>query len=100
MLYVSEEKIMSNEIDVNNTPVELSEEELEGIAGGISISISGSMFEKSDIFSAHRKGSRRSSIFKSSQTFSSAFQIIGLDLNSPREIMSFFSGLVKFFGRK
>lgn len=96
---------MSNEIDVNNTPVELSEEELEGIAGGINIFFSGSMFEKSDIFSAQRKGSKRrsmgtSSILKSSQVFSSAFQVIGLDLNSPNDIMSFFSGLAKLFRRK
>ena len=96
---------MSNEIDRNHTNVELSEEELDGIAGGISIFLSSSMFEKSDIFSAQRsssrrKGSRRSSMFQSSNIFSSSFQAIGLGLNSPNDIMSFFSGLAALFGRR
>ncbi len=96
---------MSNEMDIDYTTVELSEQELEEIAGGISIFFSGSTFEKSDIFSAHRRNSSRghsrsSSVFKSSHTLSSAFQLIGLGLNSPSDIMSFFSGLAAFFGRR
>ncbi|MGF1675878.1 MAG: hypothetical protein ACFCUV_19660 [Rivularia sp. (in: cyanobacteria)] len=89
--------------DINDIPLELSEEELEGIAGGVNIFFSGSMFGKSDIFSVQRQGSKRrrgSSIFKSSQTSSSAFQVIGLGLNSPDDILSFFSGLAQLFGRK
>ncbi len=98
--------MMSNdeELDVNHTPVELSEEELDGISGGISIFLSGSTFEKRDIFSTHRRSSRRrgrgsSSTFGTSQTFSSAFQFIGLGFNSAEDVMKVLSGLARLFGR-
>lgn len=97
---------MSNfeEKHINSTPVELSEEELDGISGGISIYFSGSMFEGSSMFASQRRGSRRrgfsrSSAFGSSRTSSSAFQVIGLGLNSPADVMSFFSGLAALFRR-
>jgi hypothetical protein len=94
---------MSNEIDIN-VPVELSDAELEEVAGGIDIFLSGSTFEQRDIFAAHRRGSRRSrfsssSIFRSSYISSSAFQFIGLGFNSVSDALSFVSGFAKLFGR-
>ncbi|MBF2063078.1 MAG: hypothetical protein IGS39_01390 [Calothrix sp. C42_A2020_038] len=96
---------MPNEFDdmeTNPSPIELSQEELDGISGGISIFVSGSMFERRDVFAQQRKGSRRrgSSVFASSHIFSSAFQIIGLGLNSPGDVMNFFRGIFGFFGRR
>jgi hypothetical protein len=90
------------EKNIDSTPVELSQEELDGISGGISIFFSGSTFEGSNMFTSQRRGSRRrgrSSTFGSSRTSSSAFQVIGLGLNSPADVMSFFSGLAGLFRR-
>jgi hypothetical protein len=89
--------------NIDSTPLELSQEELDGISGGISIFFSGSTFEGSSMFASQRRGSRRrggrSSTFGSSRTSSSAFQVIGLGLNSPADVMSFFSGLAGLFRR-
>ncbi len=91
------------DIDTNHSPVELSQEELDGISGGISIFVSGSTFQRSDVFAKVRKRSRhggRSSSFGSSQISSSAFQIMGIGLNSSEDIMTFFRGIFGFFGRR
>lgn len=92
------------DIDANNhSPVELSQEELDGISGGISIFVSGSTFQRSDVFAQSRRRSRRgsrSSSFGSSQISSSAFQIMGIGLNSSEDIMTFFKGIFGFFGRR
>jgi hypothetical protein len=92
-----------NDVNTNHSPVELSQEELDGISGGISIFVSGSTFDRSDVFTQSRKSSRRrssNSIFRSSQISSSAFQIIGLGLNTSEDITNFFRGLFGFFGRR
>ncbi|BAY20726.1 hypothetical protein NIES2100_04690 [Calothrix sp. NIES-2100] len=94
---------MSNETNINNTPVELSPEELDAVAGGIDIYLSGSTFEQRDIFSANRRSYRRNSrnsIFQSSYISSSAFQFIGLGFNSVSDALSFVSGFAKLFGRR
>ena len=96
---------MSKETNINKTPVELSQEELDAVAGGIDIFLSGSTFEQTDIFSAHRSSSRRNrfsrnSLFKSSYISSSAFQFIGLGFNSVSDALSFVSGFAKLFGRR
>ena len=96
---------MSNELDVNSTQIELSEQELEQVAGGIDIFLSGSVFEQSDELianstSSNASGAQTTSISKSSHTFSSAFQFIGLGFDSMGDVMNVFSGLAKLFGRK
>jgi len=95
---------MSNEKDINNAPIELSDEELNEVSGGIDIYLSGSMFEQKDIFSVQRSSSRRgfgsNSIFKSSDISSAAFQVIGLGFNSVSDAMGFLQGFAKLFGRR
>jgi hypothetical protein len=96
---------MSNETNINNSPIELSDDELEAVAGGIDIFLSGSTFEQTDIFSAQRSSSRRNrfgrnALFKSSHISSSAFQFIGLGFNSVGDALSFVSGFARLFGRR
>ncbi|BAY64333.1 hypothetical protein NIES22_44290 [Calothrix brevissima NIES-22] len=94
---------MSNETNINNSPIELSPEELDAVSGGIDIYLSGSTFEQRDIFSANRRSSRRNSrnsLFSSSYISSSAFQFIGLGFSSVSDALSFVSGFAKLFGRK
>ncbi|BAZ39315.1 hypothetical protein NIES4101_52670 [Calothrix sp. NIES-4101] len=96
---------MADEIDIDNTPVELSEEELDGISGGIDIYLSGSMFNQQDVFAGSRSGSRRrgfgrSSFFKSSSISSSAFQLIGLGFNSASDALGFVKEFGRLFGRR
>lgn len=96
---------MSNQLDVNHTSVELSEQELEQVAGGIDIFMSGSVFENHEVMlaqntSSNSSGGGTSSVFKSSRTFSSAFQFIGLGFDSMGDVMNVFSGLAKLFGRR
>jgi hypothetical protein len=91
------------DIDINHAPVELSQEELDGISGGISIFVSGSTFQRSDVFAQSRRRSRRgsrSSSFGSSQISSSSFQILGIGLNTSEDITAFFRGIFGFFGRR
>ena len=94
---------MSNELDVNHT-VELSEQELEKVAGGIDIFLSGSVFEQSDdLFanstSSNASGAQTTSI-SNSHTFSSAFQFIGLGFDSISDVTKVFKGLAGLFGRR
>ncbi|ARV59875.1 hypothetical protein BZZ01_15665 [Nostocales cyanobacterium HT-58-2] len=96
---------MSNELDVNRTPVELSQKELEEVAGGIDIFLSGSIFEKNDLFASQQTGSNltgagSNSVLNSSHTFSSAFQFIGLGLESFSDVVKVFRGLSRLFGRR
>lgn len=96
---------MSTEINVNRALVELSAQELEEVAGGVDIFLSGSTFEKSDVFfaqttSSNPTGAETSSVFKSSHTFSSAFQCIGLGFDSFGDVMNSFKGLAGLFGRR
>lgn len=93
---------MPNETNIDNIPIELSDEELDGISGGIDIFLSGSSFQQRDIFSSQRRGSRRrgrSSIFKSSFISSSAFQAVGLGFNSVSDALSFMGAFARLFGR-
>jgi hypothetical protein len=96
---------MSDEINIDNVPVELSDEELDGISGGIDIYLSGSMFNRQDIFTRTRSSSRRrgfgsSSFAKSSNISSSAFQLIGLGFNSASDALSFVTEFGRLFGRR
>jgi hypothetical protein len=97
---------MSDEINMDNVPVELSDEELDGIsAGGIDIFMSGSMFNRQDIFTRTRSSSRRkgfgsSSFSRSSNISSSAFQLIGLGFNSANDALGFVKEFGRLFGRR
>jgi hypothetical protein len=95
---------MSDDKDIDNTPIELSEEELDGISGGIDIYLSGSMFNQRDVFagsrtSSRRRGFGRSSFSKSSNISSSAFQLIGLGFNSASDALGFVKEFGRLFGR-
>lgn len=85
-------------MDINKTPIELSESELNNISGGIDILLSGSMFEQSEISSVQQTPS--TSNFKSNYISSSAFQIGIFGTGSVNDAKSFFTGLVKLFGRR
>ena len=90
-----------------NTPTELSEEELDEVSGGIDLFLSGSTFEQTHI-SAYNRGQSQIngfsrggiSSFRSSHTFSSAFQVIGLGFNSVGDALSFLNGFARLFGRR
>lgn len=92
---------MSN-LDKNIAPIELSEEQLDQVSGGIDIFLSGSMFEQRNIFSSRHKNSRRrrsSSFVQSSYISYSAFQFIGNGFDSVSDAMSFVRGFMRLFGR-
>ncbi|MEM7553431.1 MAG: CTB family bacteriocin [Cyanobacteria bacterium P01_A01_bin.84] len=97
---------MSDEININNLPTELSEEELDDVSGGFDIFISGSTFEQTHISSFNRGQSSINgfsggiSSFRSSHTSSSAFQIAGLGFNSVSDALGFLGGFAKLFGRR
>lgn len=97
---------MFNQIDdIERTQIELSAQELEEVAGGVDIFMSGSVFENNEVVLAQNTSSNpspcgTSSVFKSSHTFSSAFQFIGLGFDSMGDVMNVFSGLAKLFGRR
>lgn len=97
---------MSNQIEHNHSPVELSAEELDAVAGGIDIYLSGATFQQQDIFAGSTTGSRRrrrgfggSSFFRSSFISSSAFQMVGLGFSSVSDALSFVAGFARLFGR-
>lgn len=97
---------MFNQIDdIERTQIELSAQELEEVAAGVDIFMSGSVFENNEVVLAQNTSSNpspcgTSSVFKSSHTFSSAFQFIGLGFDSMGDVMNVFSGLAKLFGRR
>lgn len=96
---------MTNQLNANNAQVELSAQELEEVAGGIDIFMSGAVFESNEVMlaqntNANASGAGTSSIFTSSHTFSSAFQFIGLGFDSMGDVMNLFGGLAKLFGRR
>ncbi len=96
---------MSSEKEINNAPVELSNEELDRVSGGIDIFLSGSMFEQRDVLSSVHTSSRRrgcgsNSIFRSSYISSAAFQVVGLGFESVSDVMSFLTGFTRLFGRR
>ncbi len=96
---------MTNQLNANNAQVELSAQELEEVAGGIDIFMSGAVFETNEVMliqntTASPNGASTNSILQSSHTFSSAFQFIGLGFDSMGDVMNLFGGLAKLFGRR
>jgi hypothetical protein len=96
---------MSDEIELNHIPTELSDEELGEIAGGFDVFFSGSYYEEDSEFSTQGSGSTRDdgaagrmAHFKSVKTF--AFQFAALGLESAQDFSGFLSGLSKLFGRE
>jgi hypothetical protein len=84
---------------VRNSPIELVDEDLEDVSGGIDIFFSSSMFQKSSRSSRSSRRRRRQSASQSSTVNSSAFQFMGLGFNSASDVMSVLEGLSKFFNR-
>jgi hypothetical protein len=86
--------------DAAISPIELADEDLEEISGGIDIAFSSSMFQKSSRSSrSSRRRRRREAAAQSSTVNSSAFQFMGLGFNSASEVMTVLEGLSKFFNR-
>lgn len=93
---------MSDHIEKQVAPIELSESELDDVSGGIDIYFSGSMFQQDNLSMMNSTesgdmGTRNSSIVQSSHTSSSAFQVAILGLDSMNDIFSFFKGFGRFF---
>lgn len=93
---------MSDYIEKQVAPIELSESELDDVSGGIDIYFSGSMFQQDNLSMMNSTesgdmGTRNSSIVQSSHTSSSAFQVAILGLDSMNDIFSFFKGFGRFF---
>lgn len=87
-------------LQASNSPIELVDEDLEDISGGIDISFSSSMFQKSSRSSrSSRRRRRREAAAQSSTVNSSAFQFTGLGFNSVSDVMSVLEGLSRFFNR-
>lgn len=88
--------------DDDNSPlIELSDQELEEISGGISFYLSGSMFQQQNSFSGRgSRRRRRNAIQGSSQTSSSAFQFMGFGFNSVEDVLTVLRGLAELFGRR
>ncbi|MGV0027017.1 CTB family bacteriocin [Phormidesmis priestleyi] len=90
---------MSTETTSALAIVELSEAELDTVAGGFDIAFSMSSFEQSETSSVHETGHRHRHRSHSSHTRAFAFQFVGTGFQSPGEALSFLSGLSKLFGR-
>ncbi|MEL6460868.1 MAG: CTB family bacteriocin [Cyanobacteria bacterium J06641_2] len=93
---------MSDNIEKNNAPIELSESELDDVSGGIDIYFSGSMFQQDNLSMMNSTesgdmGTKNSSIVQSSHTSSSAFQVAILGVDSMSDVFSFFKGFGRFF---
>ncbi|OKH22236.1 hypothetical protein NIES593_13655 [Hydrococcus rivularis NIES-593] len=86
------EEIMSDEIaPMGGEAEELSEEELDAVAGGADIFFSSSFYEESATSIARQttvtpEGSSSSFVFKSLHIITGAFQFIGLGLGSADDI--------------
>lgn len=79
--------------------VELSEQELDDISGGVDIFLSGSMFEQNDAL-VGQQGCGGAALAKTSSTASSTFQFIGLGFESNADVLGALEGVYKIFGRK
>ena len=93
---------MSDHIEKQVAPIELSESELDDVSGGIDIYFSGSMFQQDNLSMMNSTesgdmGTRNSSIVQSSHTSSSAFQVAILGIDSMSDVFSFFKGFGRFF---
>lgn len=86
----------------DHVPVELSEQALDEISGGIDLYFSSSMFEQVESFSAEAIDSDSgcsSSMSKSSRTSFSSFQFFGSGFESVGDALKFLKGLSSLFGR-
>ncbi|MCY6493882.1 bacteriocin [Leptolyngbya sp. GGD] len=82
-----------------STILELSEQELDQISGGISFFLSGSIFDQQISFT--RRGRRkRGNSQGNSNTFSSAFQFGGSGFSSIEDVLNILKNLSSFFGRR
>ncbi|MCU0569903.1 MAG: CTB family bacteriocin [Oculatellaceae cyanobacterium Prado106] len=92
--------------DRSSLPVELTEQQLDEVAGGLDIFLSGSFFEENTQTLLQDGGCSRPSSFgfRSSQIFTGAFQFIGLGIKTQEDaalVGSFLSGLFGgMFGRR
>ncbi len=89
---------MSDEMEQPSKPIELSEEELDAIAGGRDISLSFSFFKETDVFSSQttttdQHGSSVNSVFASRNIVSYTFQAVGLNVSNIKFLKRLFRGL-------
>jgi hypothetical protein len=88
---------------LSNQPVELSQQELDEVSGGIDLYFSTVMFEQIDEFSAQTvssgDGCGATSVSQSSRTSFSSFQFFGSGFESFGDALSFLKGISRLFGR-
>lgn len=90
----------SQDSDIDS--VELSQQELDEISGGIDLYFSTAMFEQIDEFSqtvSSSNGCSTSSVTQSSRTSFSTFQFFGSGFESVNDAISFLKGFSRLFGR-
>ncbi|MCU0525602.1 MAG: hypothetical protein MUF72_12340 [Elainella sp. Prado103] len=98
----STDRFSDDQFNADSSPIELTEQELDQISGGIDLMFSSTLFEQVDEFSGQAIdsdcGSMRS-VSSSSRTSFSSWQFFGSGFESVGEALSFISGLMKLFGR-
>lgn len=83
-------------------PLELTDQELDQISGGIDLMFSSTLFEQVDEFSAQAFDSdcgSMESVSSSSRTAFSSLQFFGSGFESVGDALKFVSGLMRLFGR-
>lgn len=83
-------------------PLELTDQELDQISGGIDLMFSSTWFEQVDEFSAQSFDSdcgSMESVSSSSRTSFSSLQFFGSGFESVSDALKFVSGLMRLFGR-
>lgn len=92
----------SNEMNSGIESVELSQQELDEVSGGIDLYFSSQMFEQIEEFSSQSIQSdsgSSSSVSQSSRTSFSSFQFFGSGFDSVGDALKFLKGITSLFGR-
>lgn len=98
---MSSEKLASDSVS-NPVTIELSDQELDSISGGIDLMLSGSFFEQTDaVFAQDGSGGcgQGKSFGRASKTTASAFQLVGSGFESVNDILAVLAGFARLFGR-
>jgi hypothetical protein len=82
----------------DSAPVELSEAELDEVAGGIDVVITGVLFEHEFSMQQTQNNSLSSTSFFS-RTSATVFQFVGTGFDSMKDVFSMLSSFSRLFGR-
>ena len=88
---------MANPDSWESTPIELSDEELDRVAGGIDVVITGVLFEQELAVQSAQSESMSSSFL--SRTSTTVFQFVGTGFSSIKDVFSAVSSFSRLFGR-